>query len=74
VRWGNFGLGPALRGLHAQRTRGGHDCTSWFPKVGEPLARFKGGPYVVDGEVCAMDEIGRSDFPRLQGRAVRRCY
>jgi bifunctional non-homologous end joining protein LigD len=28
----------------------------------------------VDGEVCVMDEIGRSNFDRLQARAVRRCY
>lgn len=56
------------------RTRGGHDCAAWFPDVAEALARFKGGPYIVDGEVCVMDDFGRSDFDRLQDRARRRCY
>jgi bifunctional non-homologous end joining protein LigD len=55
-------------------TRGGHDCTSSFPEVADALARFKRGPFIVDGQVCLMDEIGRSDFNRLQDRAVRRCY
>jgi bifunctional non-homologous end joining protein LigD len=48
--------------------------------VADPLGKFwwrftdsNRGP-VVDGEVCVMDEIGRSNFDRLQARAVRRCY
>jgi bifunctional non-homologous end joining protein LigD len=61
-------------GAVTMRTRGGHDCAAWPQKVAEALARFKGGPFIVDGEVCAMDEIGRSDFDRLQKHAVRRCY
>jgi bifunctional non-homologous end joining protein LigD len=56
------------------RTRGGHDCSGWFAEVAEALARFKGGPFIVDGEVAVMDDLGRSDFNRLQDRAVRRCY
>jgi bifunctional non-homologous end joining protein LigD len=28
----------------------------------------------VDGEVCVLDDIGRSDFDRLQGRARRRAW
>lgn len=31
-----------------------------------------GGPHIVDGEVCVLDDLGRSDFVRLQARAVRR--
>jgi bifunctional non-homologous end joining protein LigD len=56
------------------RTRGGHDCTAWFPEVVRALGRKKGGPYVVDGEVCVLDEMGRSDFHRLKARASKRCY
>jgi bifunctional non-homologous end joining protein LigD len=56
------------------RTRGGHDCAAWFPEIAEALSRYEGGPFIVDGEVCVMDDIGRSDFDRLQARAGRRCY
>lgn len=62
-----FGAGEVHR-----RTRGGHDCSAWFVEVAQALARFKGGPYIVDGEVCVMDDTGRSDLNRL--RAVRRCH
>ncbi|MDM0085542.1 RNA ligase family protein [Variovorax sp. J31P179] len=54
------------------RTRNGADATRWFPEVAKSLAALRGGPYVTDGEVCAFDEIGRSDFNRLQDRARRR--
>lgn len=33
---------------------------------------MRGGPHVVDGEVCVLDDLGRSDFNRLQDRARRR--
>lgn len=29
---------------------------------------------ILDGEVCVLDEIGRSDFNRLQARAARRGF
>jgi bifunctional non-homologous end joining protein LigD len=61
-------------GAVALRTRGGHDCTTWFPEVTRALSRKRGGPYIVDGEVCVLDQMGRSDFDRLRARASRRCY
>jgi bifunctional non-homologous end joining protein LigD len=54
------------------RTRNGVDCTKWFPEVAKSLASVKGGPHVVDGEVCVLDDLGRSNFERLQDRARRR--
>ncbi|VWX63200.1 conserved hypothetical protein [Burkholderiales bacterium 8X] len=54
------------------RTRNGADATKWFPEVVKSLATVKGGPYVTDGEVCVLDDQGRSDFERLQDRAKRR--
>lgn len=54
------------------RTRQGLDCTRWFPEVGRALSEYEDGPYLVDGEVCVLDELGRSDFNRLQVRARRR--
>lgn len=53
-------------------TRNGADVTKWFPEVVEGLKKLTGGPHVLDGEVCVLDDIGRSDFNRLQDRARRR--
>src|ERR1700709_436560 len=54
------------------RTRAGADCTVWFPEIARGLASIKGGPHITDGEVCVFDEVGRSNFDRLQVRARRR--
>jgi bifunctional non-homologous end joining protein LigD len=54
------------------RSRHGADATAWFPEVAKSLARIPGGPHIVDGEVCVFDDLGRSDFERLQKRARRR--
>lgn len=54
------------------RTRQGIDCTKWFPEVVLALSEYDGGPFVVDGEVCVLDDQGRSDFNRLQDRARKR--
>lgn len=54
------------------KTRGGHDCTSWFPEVADALSAYSCGPFIVDGEICVLDEWGRSHFDRLQDRARKR--
>jgi bifunctional non-homologous end joining protein LigD len=54
------------------RTKNGADCTKWYPEVGEALAKISGGPHVIDGEACVLDEIGRSDFQRMRTRASHR--
>jgi bifunctional non-homologous end joining protein LigD len=54
------------------RTKNGIDCTAWYPEVAEALEKLPGGPYIVDGEACVLDKLGRSDFGRLQDRARRR--
>jgi len=59
--------------LHVElRTRGGASATAWFPEVVAGLSVLKGGPYIFDGEVCVLDDQGRSDFDKLQDRARRR--
>ena len=55
-------------------TKSGADATKWFPEVVQGLATIQGGPHVLDGEVCVLDELGRSDFNRLQDRARRRRF
>jgi bifunctional non-homologous end joining protein LigD len=54
------------------RTKSGAACSTWFPEISELLSRVPGGPHIVDGEACVLDEIGRSDFECLQARARRR--
>jgi bifunctional non-homologous end joining protein LigD len=53
------------------RTRNGADCSAWYPEVVQGLATLP-GQHIVDGEVCALDKIGRPDFERLQERSRRR--
>lgn len=36
------------------------------------MAAAKSGRAIVDGEICTLDQIGRSDFPALHARARRR--
>jgi bifunctional non-homologous end joining protein LigD len=36
------------------------------------LAKLRGGPHILDGEVSVLDDLGRSDFNRLQDRVRRR--
>jgi bifunctional non-homologous end joining protein LigD len=54
------------------RTKSGLECTAWFPELARALARAPGGPHVIDGEVCVLDDLGRSDFDRLRARASRK--
>jgi bifunctional non-homologous end joining protein LigD len=56
------------------KTRNGAYATKWFPEVVAGLQQVKAqhGRIVIDGEACVLDDIGRSDFNRLQDRARRR--
>lgn len=53
------------------KSRGGIDATRWFPEVAAAVADLPSGS-VLDGEVCVLDELGRSDFARLHARARRK--
>lgn len=54
------------------RSRNGADATAWFPEVVASLAGMGTGRHVIDGEMCVLDDIGRSDFNRLHARARMR--
>lgn len=54
------------------RTKQGVNCTGWFPEIAQLLSGLPGGPHIIDGEACVLDELGRADFNRLQERARRR--
>lgn len=53
------------------QSRGGADATPWWPEIGIALAGL-GGHHILDGEMCVLDERGRSDFNRLQVRSMRK--
>src|SRR5207244_7246212 len=48
--------------------RSGQDFTGPYPEIVEALAGLPVARFVLDGEVVAFDEHGRSSFQRLQGR------
>lgn len=54
------------------RTKSGAICTAWFPEVATALSQLRGGPHVIDGEVCVLRPDGTSDFNLLQERAGHR--
>ena len=54
---------PAIGdGLVELRTKSGTNCTAWYPELTQALRKLPGGPHVIDGEVCVLDDIGGSDF------------
>lgn len=56
----------------ALKTRNGANAAAWFPELTEALKQLPAGAHILDGEVCVLDEIGRSDFNRLHERALHR--
>lgn len=61
----------AATGTPRLKSKNGADATAWFPELVTALSTLPAGN-IVDGEVCVLDDIGRSDFERLQARARRR--
>jgi bifunctional non-homologous end joining protein LigD len=54
------------------RTKNGADATKWFPEIVAALSKLESGRYVLDGEICAMDDVGRARLEVLHERAKRR--
>jgi bifunctional non-homologous end joining protein LigD len=75
LKFDGYRLIAGIEGGQVQlATKRGANATRWFPEVVQGLAQLAGGPHILDGEVCVIDELGRSDFNRLQDRARRRCF
>lgn len=47
----------------------GKDATEWFPEVVDALAALPHLDFILDGEVCVVDEKGIPDFEALRGLA-----
>lgn len=62
-----------LDGVHL-KTRGGGEATRWFLETVAALRALDlpAGDHVFDGEICVLDDYGRTDFDRLHHRALAR--
>lgn len=54
------------RGQATWRSRNGHDWTARLPELTAAAAGLPVDAAIIDGELVALDEQGRSDFVRLQ--------
>jgi bifunctional non-homologous end joining protein LigD len=68
VKWDGYrAIGRAAGGEATLTSRNGNDLTSRFPNVAKELPKaLKTPDAVLDGEVCALDEQGRSSFSAMQ--------
>jgi bifunctional non-homologous end joining protein LigD len=68
VKWDGYRAVARIAGAEATLTsRRGNDLTGRFPSVARELPRAVRSPdCVLDGEVCALDEEGRSSFSVMQ--------
>lgn len=70
VKWDGFRVQAVVRddGTVRLLTRRGNDAEEYFPGLLAPPTWIDAREAVVDGEVVALDERGRSDFGLLQER------
>lgn len=54
------------------KTRNGGDAAKWFPEVLKELEELPPGDHVLDGEVCVLDEYGRTDSDKLHASGMAR--
>jgi bifunctional non-homologous end joining protein LigD len=68
VKWDGYrAIGRVAGGEATLTSRNGNDLTGRFPNVAKELAKAVKTPdAVVDGEICALDESGRSSFSAMQ--------
>jgi bifunctional non-homologous end joining protein LigD len=68
VKWDGYRAIARVAGGEATLTsRRGNDLTSRFPEVAKAIGRATKSPdCVLDGEVCALDDDGRSSFSVMQ--------
>src|SRR2546426_3327770 len=68
VKWDGYRAVATVRGSEVALTsRNGNDLTARFQNVAREIAKAVKTPdCVLDGEVCALDEAGRSSFSAMQ--------
>ncbi|OWO94732.1 ATP-dependent DNA ligase [Rhizobium esperanzae] len=67
VKWDGYRLAVHIepKGVRIL-TRGGHDWTARFPAILAAAKRLPVSTAILDGEAVVFDELGRSDFGKLQ--------
>jgi len=67
VKWDGYRIALHLNNGNVRiLTRGGHDWTHRFPGIEADAKRLGVGSAILDGEAVVLDEIGRSNFGKLQ--------
>jgi bifunctional non-homologous end joining protein LigD len=68
VKWDGYrSLGYVIKGEVTLKSRRGNDFTERFERVAREVAKAVKTPdCVLDGEVCALDEEGRTSFSAMQ--------
>jgi bifunctional non-homologous end joining protein LigD len=68
VKWDGYRAVGYVRGGEAELlSRNGNDLSGRFPDVARTLPKaLKSPSAVVDGEICALDELGRPSFSAMQ--------
>jgi bifunctional non-homologous end joining protein LigD len=68
VKWDGFrALARVIQGEATLESRQGNDLTQRFPTVAKEIPKAVKTPdCVLDGEICALDEQGRSSFSLMQ--------
>jgi bifunctional non-homologous end joining protein LigD len=52
-------------------TRNKKDATRWYPEIVEPLSKLRGN-FIIDGEVCLLDDKGLPRFEDMRARTMRK--
>lgn len=69
LKWdGIRAVGFVRNGKCELRSRLGRSLTAHYPELAVLAERLAAAEAIVDGEIVALDEQGRSDFEKLQGR------
>lgn len=67
IKWDGYRLIARLAGVKVRLiTRNGHDWSHRFPKLSGELAALPAKSAFIDGELCALNAKGVSDFGALQ--------
>jgi bifunctional non-homologous end joining protein LigD len=68
VKWDGYRAIASIdaAGVVRMTSRNGLDLLARFPDLAGIASAFRSLPVVVDGEICALDERGRSSFQALQ--------
>jgi bifunctional non-homologous end joining protein LigD len=52
-------------------TRNKKDATTWYAEIVQPLQKLR-GDFILDGEICLLNEHGIPNFESMRSRAVRK--